>query len=176
MRLKLAEKKIDGFTLIELVIALLIVGIGFVAWLGLASTTVNNGRYGQKLGDIRWAADTKAKVLVENIDSFLPLLTTQTQLGSIDPNNPIAGYYDELNENGFVIVTDNNHTYLIDQHGEKIVSPSKNEMIPQYIRQWRITKNVPNVDEITVVATLTRKENNQTVRIAREIKIDGLNY
>src|SRR5205823_1340345 len=97
-----------GFTLFEYIIALIIVMVAFVAWIGLSTTAVKNGQFVSKLADVKALATSKAAELAGNeslIAQNFPMGITS--MGSLEPDNINPGCcYEELNRSGCIIKID----------------------------------------------------------------------
>jgi prepilin-type N-terminal cleavage/methylation domain-containing protein len=96
--------KQQGFSLTEYMIATILIGIIFAGVGKIMLSTVNNGRFSQKLTDVNLLSLKKATDLYnDSVNQANLIPENQTQIGSIDPNNPISGYFDLLNESGCLL-------------------------------------------------------------------------
>lgn len=104
-RLKfLTKSNIRGFSLVEYMIAAILIGIMFGGLGKIMLTTINNGRFVQKFVDVNVLSLKKASELYnDSINQVNLIPKNQTQIGSINPNNPINGYFDLLNESGCLL-------------------------------------------------------------------------
>ena len=85
-------------------IATILIGIMFGGIGKVMVATINSGRFSQKLIDVNLISLRKSTELYNDSDNqanFIP--KNQTQIGSIDPNNPVTGYFDLLNESGCLL-------------------------------------------------------------------------
>jgi hypothetical protein len=172
-----------GFSLLEYIIALVLVMVAFVTWLQLTTTGVKNGRFVQKLADVKALSSNKATELGEQAETILQKFTAnQTKLGSLEPNNPVINpalncCYEQLNYRGDLITIDPNtgKQVLITQNKQVITNPAPNELIAQFTRQWIIIKDEPTVGDVTIYVSVADKDPNQIVRVAKLVKTDGFN-
>lgn len=150
-----------GISIIEYIIALLIVTIGIVSWLELTTSAVQTGTHVEKLSITKDLAREKATELAKNANTlFAQVPQTIDTLGSITPNAPIVNYSDYLDYQGNTIP--NNQS-----------SPSTT--IPKFIRQWLLVRNEPNNNDFTIVVSVVYAENNRIVRIAKSVVSDTTN-
>jgi type II secretory pathway pseudopilin PulG len=156
---KIIKRKVAGeagFSLIEYIIAFVIVGIAIITWLGLTVTGVKNGTFVKKVADARMLATDKASDLIKQTDALVANIPNgQTSIGSIFPNAPMAGYYDMLDENG--------NPY----------DPNQANSLPKYTRQWIVIKDLPDANEVTIFVSIVY-EKNTIARFAKAVKIDGV--
>ncbi|MBI4852361.1 MAG: type II secretion system protein [Acidobacteria bacterium] len=97
-------KKAKGFTLLEYIIAFVLVGAVMSTLFSLTIGGVKNGKFIQKLADVRVLASQKATELYNDLPKNLKNIPiSQTTGGSIDPNNPAQGYFDLVNDSGCVV-------------------------------------------------------------------------
>lgn len=94
----------NGFSLLEFIIAIILVGLVITILFSITVTGVKNGRFVQRLADVRTLASQKATQLFNDIPNQVKNFPVgQTQAGSLDPNNPVNGYFDLLNDSGCLI-------------------------------------------------------------------------
>lgn len=99
-------RKNSGFTVMELAIAVFLSVAILAAIATLAVATVKNSKFTEKLVDTNILLSQKTNQLFNNsVGELTKIPTGQTRAGSIDPNEPINGYFDLLNENGCLIKT-----------------------------------------------------------------------
>jgi hypothetical protein len=147
-----------GITIVEYIVALLIIGIVFVSLLELASTGVKNGVFAQKLGDVKILATSKATELIKDADELVKKIPKgKRRIGSITPSLAIDGYFDRL-----------------DANGELIVATDLQKRPVKFIRQWEIVKDLPEKEEVTVYVVVIYKESNQILRLVKAVKSDGI--
>ncbi|MEW6736444.1 MAG: prepilin-type N-terminal cleavage/methylation domain-containing protein [Acidobacteriota bacterium] len=170
----------QGFSLLELAIAILLLGLLVGAWLQTVTSTIRNDLFLQKLGDVNALSSDKAGQLIKQADQLAQMIPSdQLSIGAIAPNDPVPGFFDTLDENGNVIggVPDKRlgpHGLLGDgqdggpKGGDKGSSP-----VVKFIRQWLIVRE-PDSKDITVYVSLVYKDSNQITRIARAARVDGL--
>jgi hypothetical protein len=147
-----------GLTILEYIIALIIVMVAFVTWLSLTSTGVRNGVFVKKLADVKWLSSQKAAELSDKATVILKQIPqTEQKIGSIAPNKAEAGYFD-----------------LLDETGNLITDESGSIGTARYIRQWMIVKNFPVEGNISIYVSVSYKATNKVIRLAKVIKTDGL--
>src|SRR5262249_33770322 len=116
------RRREEGVSFVEFVIALAIVLIVVIGWLGLATAGVKNGSFTVKLGDVNDLASTKAAELIKNADELAKTIPKdRQQIGSIAPAQAVEGFFDLLDEQGRPYST-------------KSDSPAR------FSRQWMIVK------------------------------------
>jgi hypothetical protein len=95
-----------GFSLFEVVIAI-ILGISVMAVLmTLTLGGVKNNRFALTLADMSVLAEQKASDIFKNIPRELNNMSNGVSaLGSLNPEQPINGYFDLLNDSGCVLTT-----------------------------------------------------------------------
>ncbi len=97
-------KRNKGFSLIEYIIAFVLIGAVMATLFSITVGGLKNGRFVQKLADVKVLASQKATDLFNDIPNQLKNIPRgQTIGGSIDPNAPAIGYFDLLNESGCVV-------------------------------------------------------------------------
>ena len=149
----------NGFTIIECLIALVVVGIAIVAYLELVSTAVKNGTFTRRLDDVKSLASKKASELAKDADSLAKLIPSgKRSIGTLAPAKLLPGYSQVLNESF-----------------QPIADPG-NVTSPKFILQWMIIKDLPQKNEITVLVSCAYKYGNklQIVRVAEAVKTDGI--
>ncbi len=100
----LRTHKQQGFSLVEYMIAAILIAIMFAGVGKIMLSTINNGRFSQKLTDVNLLSLKKATDLYnDSVNQANLIPNNQTQIGSIDPNNPVTGYFDLLNESGCLL-------------------------------------------------------------------------
>jgi prepilin-type N-terminal cleavage/methylation domain-containing protein len=164
-----------GFSMLEYIVALIIVGVGLVCWLDLCVTGVKNGAFVRKLDDIKWSSGSKAVELLKQADTLagqIPL--GQQTIGSIAPAAPLPGFYDELNEAGWLIRAGTNGAILIDPAGNQHQPKSASDTVVRFVRQWQVVRDLPNKGEISIYVSLVYLDSNQIMRIAKVVKTDGI--
>lgn len=95
-----------GFSLFEVVIAI-ILGISVMAVLmTLTLGGVKNNRFALTLADMSTLTEQKASEVFKNIPREVSNMSNQINtLGSINPVQPVSGYFDLLNDSGCVLTT-----------------------------------------------------------------------
>lgn len=100
----LRADKQQGFHLVEYMIAAILIAIMFGGIGKIMLSTINNGRFSQKLTDVNLLSLKKATELYnDSVNQANLIPNNQTQIGSIDPNNPVTDYFDLLNESGCLL-------------------------------------------------------------------------
>src|SRR5262249_3023426 len=157
--IKKTEMRNDaGTSLMEYIIALLLVATAFAAWLNLTATGVSNGTFTKRLGDVKDLASSKAAELAKQSDELVKAIPkNQRFIGSIAPGEPMEGFFDELDESGRT-------------------SPVERKTPVKFERQWIIGKDLPGKGEVTVFVSVAQKIGNRLsiLRIAKAVKTDGL--
>lgn len=100
----LTKPNIRGFSLTEYMIAAILIAIMFGGLGKVMVATIKNGRFSQKLTDVNLLCLKKATDLYnDSVNQANLIPKNQTQIGSINPNDPITGYFDLLNESGCLL-------------------------------------------------------------------------
>ncbi len=114
-----------GFTLMETVIAISISIIILGGIVTLAVRVVKNGKFTEKLGDTNVLLTQKTTDLFNNtVGEVAKIPKGETRAGSINPEQPITGYFDITNESGCVIKSSKSFPVPIIPV-EPIVEPTK---------------------------------------------------
>lgn len=93
-----------GFTLMECVIAICLTIIVLGGLAILLVNTIRNGKFVEKLADTNILLSDKTNQLFNSTPIEVSKIPTgQKQAGSIDPLQPIPGYFDVLNQSGCII-------------------------------------------------------------------------
>ncbi|MEW6734611.1 MAG: prepilin-type N-terminal cleavage/methylation domain-containing protein [Acidobacteriota bacterium] len=170
-----------GFTLLEVVVAIVLLGILAAAWLQLAGNTISSGRFAQKLADVNALATGKASELIKNADTLVQTLPEgQKTLGAIAPNPPINGYFDLLDESGRTLTSGG-----VEKSGPRGSEggdsgdggPRGGEgsgFVAKFVRQWLIVKDHPGPGSVTVYVSVIYKDSNRILRLAKAVKTDGI--
>ncbi len=94
----------DGFTLIEMMIAIILSMIVIGSLVTLAVSTTKNSKFVEKLVGTNILLSQKTTQLFNNASAELAKIPKdETRAGSINPAQPVAGYFDITNESGCVI-------------------------------------------------------------------------
>lgn len=175
------KRFIKGFSAIEWIIAAILLGIVFANVGRLMVTTIKNGVFVQKLTDTNTLITQKTNQLFsdsKNQASKIP--AGQTQIGSIDPSRPVAGYFDLFNESGCLITSGTPTkdgtdlpTSPLDCSTSNFTNPSRSTF-PRFRRQWLVVKNFPNPQDVTAYVIVVYQDNNSISRINFATKSDGL--
>lgn len=97
-------KSAKGFSLLEYIIAFVLIGVVMSTLFALTVGGVKNGRFVQKLADVKVLASQKATDLYKDLPNQLKNIPlNQSVAGSIDPNNPAQGYFELLNDSGCIV-------------------------------------------------------------------------
>lgn len=97
-------KRAKGFSLIEYIIAFVLIGVVMSTLFTMTVGGVKNGRFVQKLADVKVLASQKATDLYKDLPTQLKNIPlNQFVAGSIDPNNPAQGYFELLNDSGCIV-------------------------------------------------------------------------
>jgi prepilin-type N-terminal cleavage/methylation domain-containing protein len=148
----------NGLSLVEVMIAVVLVGIAFATWSQLAARSIKNGTFSKSLANTNSLCSEKALELAKRSDKFAQLIPkTSTAVGSIAPSPVQEGFFEEL-----------------DRNGEVITPQKKNNTIVAYIRQFMIMKDYPVKDAVIVYVSVKDKTSNQILRVATAIKPDGI--
>src|ERR1044071_10418761 len=101
MLIHINRPKEAGLSSLEYIIALIIIMIAFVGWLNLTSTSIRNAGFVKKLADVNALASTKISQLDSQVNSLVAAIPSgQSQIGSLAPDAPINGYFEQLNQAG----------------------------------------------------------------------------
>lgn len=97
-------KWIQGFSAVEYIVAALLLAIIFVNVGKLLVSAITNGNLLQKAADSNDLATRKATALFNDAKNQIAKIpANQNQVGSIDPNQPVEGYFDLFNESGCLL-------------------------------------------------------------------------
>lgn len=147
-----------GVTILEYIIALVIIMVAFIAWLELTATAVKNGSFVKRIGDVKGLASSKAADLAKRADELVKKIPkNQRRAGTVFPNRPIDGYFELLDASGAAI-------------------PNARKALSYFERQWLVVKDLPAKGEVTVHVSVVYKEAGRTsiIRYADAVKTDGL--
>src|SRR5205085_9628832 len=109
-----------GISILEYIIALVLVMIALIAWLELTATGVKNGTFVKRLGDVESLSSSKAAELARQANTLIKIIPNgQRKIGSIAPNAQIDGYSD-----------------LLDGYGNVIPESEQHKKIVKFVRQW----------------------------------------
>jgi hypothetical protein len=158
------NRKIDqnGFSILEYIVALIIVMVAIVAWLELAATGVKNTTFAKRLDDAETLASSRATELIKQADELVKKIPRgKRRVGSLSPDGRDRDYSDVLNESLELITSKDR--------------PDENSS-PKFVRQWVVIRDLPGKGEVTVLVSVSYKENNRTrlVGFARAVKSDGI--
>lgn len=93
-----------GLSLIECLIALILISMVLATLFTMTAAGVKNGRFVTKVADTRVLSERKAADVFKDIDKQLTLFPAkETRLGSLDPSAPVSGYFDTLNQSGCLL-------------------------------------------------------------------------
>jgi hypothetical protein len=191
----------QGFSAVEYMIAAIFLAIVFINLGKLLITGVKNGQFVKKLADVGALASQKTSELFNDTPNQVKLIPNgQTQAGSIDPNSPMPGYFDLLNESGCLINSPNPNpnpnpnpkgkdgrgidpiddidkgqgtVSTLDCSKSTVPSPS-NSTIAKFRRQWLIKRNFPTTNDVTSYVIVVKQDTNDIVRIRYATKSDGV--
>ncbi len=100
----LTKPNIRGFSLVEYMIAAILIAIMFGGIGKVMVATIKSGRFSQKLTDVNLLSLKKSTDLYnDSVNQANLIPKNQTQIGSINPNDPVNGYFDLLNESGCLL-------------------------------------------------------------------------
>lgn len=93
-----------GLSLIECLIALILISMVLATLFTMTAAGVKNGRFVTKVADTRVLSEKKVADVFKNISNQLKLFAPkENQLGSLDPSTPMPGYFDVLNQSGCLL-------------------------------------------------------------------------
>lgn len=93
-----------GLSLIECLIALILISMVLATLFTMTAAGVKNGRFVTKVADTRVLSEKKVADVFKNISNQLKLFAPkENQLGSLDPSTPVPGYFDVLNQSGCLL-------------------------------------------------------------------------
>jgi prepilin-type N-terminal cleavage/methylation domain-containing protein len=167
-----------GFSLMEYLVALILIGIALVAFLELTATGVKNGVFAKRLGDVKSLATGKAAELARDADRVVNGFKKGQRIkGSLTPGNPADGCFELLDGDGEVIngfKVEEAPIEYIDGKIKVIGEPKFRTPTARFVRQWMYVNDLPDKGEITVFVVVVSKDTNQIIRTAKAVKIDGL--
>jgi hypothetical protein len=187
----------QGFTLMETTLAIAIATIILSGIMAVAVRTVKNGTFAEKLTDTNVLLSQKTSELFNNaVGEVAKIPKDEITAGSIDPNQPINGYFDITNESGCVIKggAKVNVTSSIGKPGDlggdtgdlgdlgnesglncstsTLGNPSQS-LIPKFRRQWIVTKDFPSDGDISFSVVIVAIQTNQITSSTVITKSDG---
>lgn len=90
-----------GLSLIECLIALILISVVLATLFTMTAAGVRNGRFVTKVADTRVLSERKVADVFKDIGNQLKVFAPkETQLGSLNPSTPMPGYFDVLNQSG----------------------------------------------------------------------------
>lgn len=93
-----------GLSLIECLIALILISMVLATLFTMTAAGVRNGRFVTKVADTRVLSERKVADVFKDISNQLKLFAPkENQLGSLDPSTPMSGYFDVLNQSGCLL-------------------------------------------------------------------------
>lgn len=93
-----------GLSLIECLIALILISMVLATLFTMTAAGVRNGRFVTKVADTRVLSEKKVADVFKDISNQLKLFAPkENQLGSLDPSTPMPGYFDVLNQSGCLL-------------------------------------------------------------------------
>ncbi len=164
--------KANGFTLLEAVIAIGILILVFGTLTILCTTSVKTAKFEEHLVNLNALVSQKTSNLFASISSEITKFPAgATQVGSLNADTPITGYYDLLNESGCIVSTTNGSN--LDCSGTIVANPSRN-LTPKFRRQWTIRKDFPNSGDITIGVVVVYDQTNQIIKSLTTTKSDNV--
>lgn len=186
-----------GFNLLETMIAIVVGAIILSGGISLIVSTVKKGKFVQKTFDTKTSLNQKNSQLLNNAANELAkILTNQTSAGSINPEQPLAGYFDLLNESGCVVnaaiglSSPTEPTKDVANKGKlgdlgngdsgstnldcSISANSSGSTIPMFRRQWIINKDFPSKGDTSFSVVVVAIQTNQIVMSSSITKSDGV--
>jgi hypothetical protein len=140
----------NGLTLVECIIALIIIMVAVLGLFDLMVISVRNGEFIQRLADVQALSYGKATEVANDVNKVVATIPQgQTKIGSVAPSDPVVGFYDTLDRAGNVIET---------------------EGVAKFTRQWMVVKDHPLQGEITVYCSVTYLDKHYITRLARVVK------
>ncbi len=169
--------KTTGFTLLEAVIAIAISLLVFGGLTILAVTSVKNAKFEEHVVNLNALVEQKSSTLFNNVSQELNKFPTGVgQMGSINADTPLTGYYDLLNESGCVVSTttlDGLGNRVLDCSGSITATPS-NSLAPKFRRQWTVRKDFPYPGDVSVGVVVVYQQTNQIIKSTYVTKSDNL--
>ncbi|MBI4853967.1 MAG: hypothetical protein HY819_19390 [Acidobacteria bacterium] len=96
----------DGFTALEWIICTVLLAIIFTNLAKVMISSLKNGLLVQKVADTAFLSTQKANELFNDSKKQLAKIPSgQTKIGSIDPSNPVDGYFDLFNASACLLRT-----------------------------------------------------------------------
>jgi type II secretory pathway pseudopilin PulG len=169
--------KVNGFTLLEAVIAIAISILVFGGLTILGVNSVKTAKFEEHLINLNALVEQKSSALFNNITNELAKFPTgATQVGSINVDSPVTGYYDLLNESGCIVSTttlDGLGNRVLDCSGSIVGKPS-NDLTARFRRQWSVKKDFPSPGDVTVALVVVYQQTNQIVKSTYITKSDNV--
>lgn len=171
-------KRVDnskGFTVLELVIAAVVLVVALTAIVGVAVSSVKSANFSRHDIDSQNLLNHKASLLLTNLGSELKKFGVNvSQVGSVNPEQLVAGYYDVLNDSGCVILQ--SATDLGNNLDCSVANTSRplQSTTPTFRRQWTIRKDFPSQGDVTIAVTIICIQSNEIVRTLVQSKTDGI--
>lgn len=184
-----------GFTLLETMISIVVGAIILTGAITLIVSTVKKGKFVQKTFDTKTCLNQKISQLFNNVaNELLKIPVGQASVGSINPEQPLAGYFDLLNDSGCVINTKIGVGTPIDPtkgitnklgdlgNGDSttntldcsISANNSESKVPTFRRQWIINKDFPNKGDVSFSVVVIAIQTNQIVISNSTTKSDGV--
>lgn len=166
-----------GFTLFECVVAASIMVIALLAVMSLCVTATKNAKFAERAIDSNVLISQKSNDLFNSLSRELSKFPKgQVQVGSINADQPIAGYYDTLNQYGCIIGTTNGTNGILStvDCSHAVTNSPVQDVTPKFRRQWTIKKNYPRTGDVTIAVTLVYIDLNQITKTLLKTKSDGL--
>ena len=98
------KKRHKGFSLMELIVGIVLLTMVMGILLTITLGGVKNGKFTQTLADVTIITSQKSTEIFNSVTTQIKSIPNGSDhVGSIDPNEPIIGYTDYLNESGCLI-------------------------------------------------------------------------
>lgn len=181
----------SGFTLLESIIAVVMGGIILTGAISLLVNTIKNGKFVEKTFDVKKVLNQKGSQLFNNTTDEVAKIGDSQFAGSINPSQPINGYYDLLNESGCII--NKTKTSLGEIGGVKgdlgngdtddtttttpdcsLSATPSSSILPAFRRQWIVNKDFPNKNDISFSVIVIAIQTNQILMSTTITKSDGV--
>lgn len=193
-KIKRITKSSKGFSAAEWVVCAVILGIIFVNLGKQMVSSLNNGKFVQKIADTEVLSTQKATELFNDSKNQAAKISEgQTRAGSISPNQPVDGYFDLFNDSACLLRnyaqssstgdsptkdgtsssgTTEGTLSRLDCSTSTFREPSQS-LEPKFRRQWLVVKDFPNKNDVTYSVVVVYLEKNQVVRLTTLTKTDG---
>lgn len=159
-----------GLSILECIIAILLISIALVSWASLTARSLRNGTFTRRLVDTEFLGMSKGSELIQNVDKILKTLPLeQTTAGSIKPGELVPGYFEQLNEAGCLITEAGIDCRNVTLNND-LLPTLATAKIPRYTRQWSLVKDFPNNGDVSIYVLVVYRDNSEVLRTYKFVK------